>query len=312
MSAISSEIPDNVLFLIELTDAYSWRNLIDYLRCSNTEGNFIFSKKEISYKAIDGQNYLLNHVKIKTHKLFRWIFNSESDILVGIQLTEMQSNTKNIGKKDGMRMYLKPNDPNIYMQILSTTKGPRGNISFVKTREIDFLDYEPPEYLRPKDEPNSIAIISDFAKTCKMLSSVKCDYVILQGYPKGVKMSAYLEGHLVGKSESFGTCEDAVSSTTKLPDIRSIVLNMPDVDPNMNVSGKKVKILLRPVEGIPTIRVPSSIIGYLSKTNNTSQNGIVMMYLEDGKPARFVFPVGYYGKLSIYIRDQTVSMTGDK
>jgi len=243
--------------------------------------------------------------------MLRYIFNSKEDVLVGVQLAELQSHTRNVGKKDGIRLYLKQEDPNLYVQILSANKGSRGNISFVKTGIVDFLRLNLPEFVRKNDEPNTVAIISDFAKTCKIMSSIKCDYVYFQGFPKGVKVSAYLEGQLVGKAEKFGDCDNFPTGGSKYPDIRSVIESISlDVDKNLQTGppGKKLKLIVRPGDDVPTIRVPSDIISHLSKTNNISQNGIVRMYFEEKKPARFLLPIGYYGKLTVLIRDQSIPL----
>lgn len=303
-----SEIPNDILALLELTDGYSFRNIVDYLRCSNTEGNFIFSKNKITYKQHNAQSSLMNKFTIKACKV-KYIFNAKNDILVGVQLQELQTHTKTISKKDGIRIYLKPDDPNVYIQILSTNKGSSaGNVNFVRTKEIELCDFSLPKFTRKNDEPNTIAVVGEFAKTCKTITSIKCDYVIFQGYPRGVKLSASLEGHIVGKAAKFGEIEDFLSGNNKYPDIRSMISNLPSTS-NFGLNSndkKKVKIMLRPQEGVPTIRAPCSVVQYLGKTNNTSQNGIIRIFLEEKRPLRILFPVGYYGKLVVLIRDQSV------
>ncbi len=309
---LDAETPDDVLVLVELTDGYSFRNVVDYLRCSNVEGNFIFRKNKITFKQHDSQSFLMNKFTMKACKV-KYIFNATADVLVGIPLQDLQSHTRSISKKDGIRIYLKPQDPNVYIQILSTNKtSSAGNVNFVRRKEIDLCDLQLPKFERKNDEPNAIAVISDFSKTCKIITSIKCDYVIFQGYPKGVKLTASLEGHIVGKAMKFGEIDDFLSGKNKYPDISSMINNLPDTSgylpPNTGGTGKKVKILLRPAEGIPTIRAPCNVVQYLGKTNNTSQNGIVRIFIEEGKPMRMLFPVGYYGKLMVLIRDQTVQM----
>jgi hypothetical protein len=306
---------DKILVLLEITDGYSFRNTIDYIRYSNSEGNFIFSKDKVSYKQHDGTGFIMNILTLHTYYFAKYIFNSkeDEDILAGVLLAELQSNTKNIGKKDGVRLYLKKDDPHIYIQILSTNKGSRNNISFVRTKEIEYYDYLLPDFERSIKQPNANAVLNDFAKTCKNMAAIKCDYVIFQGYSKGVMMSAYLEGQLVGKGEKFGDCDNFPTHSGLYPDIRSVI-NLTEIPENTSTGAiagsKKVKLLIRPNENIPTIRISSSAMTALSKTNNTSQNGIILMLFEDKKPARFIFPIGYYGELTVLIRDQATTFSG--
>ena len=109
------------------------------------------------------------------------------------------------------------------------------------------------------------------------------------------------------------TCERWIENLRKKwineDDLKILKSRVSVSDFSTDNNGKKVKILLRPTEGIPTIRAPCKVIQYLGKTNNTSQNGIVRIFLEDKKPLRMLFPVGYYGKLVVLIRDQAIPLT---
>src|SRR3972149_5976470 len=170
------ECADDVIFLIEITDGYSFRNLIDYLRYTNTDGTFIFSKKRILFDEFDGDSTVFKHLVIKTCNLSKYIYNyKKENYYCSVQLSELQSSTRKIGKKDGVRLYQKYNDINLYIQILSTNKGGRENILFAKTKTPDLENYHPFdeadfEFKRSHDEPNANCILSDFAKTMKALT----------------------------------------------------------------------------------------------------------------------------------------------
>lgn len=308
---------ENLIFLIEISDGYSFRNLIEYLSYTNTEGTFILQKKKIIYSEANGDGDLANHLVIKTCNLSKYIFNLEDkdQYLLSVQLSELRANTKSIGKKDVLRLYKRSDDINLYIQILSTNRGGRGNVLFVKTKSVDPEECQPFDdtivgFTRSKDEPNTNCIISDFAKTMKNLAQYKSDHILLKGYPNGILASSYLEGHINGRGEEFGNCE-AFAPRRSYPDINSIISK--DSNNNNNVATplaetKKVRLIIKQAEELPLIKMTSRAALALGKTNNTSSNGIVKMYLEAGKPCRFILPIGYYGKLTIYIRDNNVNL----
>ena len=300
---------DDIYFLAEFTDGYCFRNLIEYLRHSNVEGNFVFSKEEISYEQRDGKNILFNSCKIKTCKLSKYIYKipDGNTLYVGLNMVDIQTQTKNIGKKDGCRIYFKNNrDPNLYIQIISSNKGNRSNIHFVRTKPVtDEATGEMPDY--DNDHPNAITGLGDFAKTCKILGTTKCDYVIIRGYEKGITMSASVEGKLIGRVETFGECFNT-NKNKELPDIShifsSLGVEIDEVPTGMR--NRKTKICIKEGHEIPTVKVPSDIIKNLGKLNNTSANGVISFYLQKkGQPWKISAHIGFIGTLDILIRDSS-------
>jgi len=303
---MSEASTDQNIFICEINDGYSFRKLIEFLRASNIEGNFVFSKKEITYRQTDGQSVLMNDIIIRTCDLPKYEFNVPDNQIVGVQLADVVTETKDIGKKDGARLYMKRGDINLYIQRITTTKGMRSNIHFVRTKNIDYVLQEFPVFKRMLDEPNTNASLNEFSQVCKNMGGIKCDYVSIQGFSRGVKLLAYVEGQLTGRSEKFGECDE--TSKVLYPDFKELFSTL-DID-SIRPTVSRVKLVIKPNGDIPTVRVPSSIMRALGKMNNICTNGSVKLYIEEVETAqgmipimRIVCPIGYYGSLTVGIRD---------
>lgn len=296
---------NDLLFLVEFTDGYSVRNFANFLRHTKIESNFIFTKDSIKYHEADSDDVLFVSAKIDVCKLGRYCFYADDDdiILVGILLADLQARTKNIGKKDGCRMYLKRNDPNLYLQILSVGKSQRSNLNFIRTKTVGLQEYTLPTYQRADNQPNCNTSLNEFAKTCKNLGSVKCDYISVVGYPRGMAICAYVEGKIVGVAEEFGECE---KPSGQLSDCRDIFDGL-DIDSPVTKATTapatkcRPKLLIR--QAGDTVLIPSDRIKALGHLNNISLNGIVTFFVEKDKPWKIIVPFGYMGTVEIYIRD---------
>src|SRR5665811_205827 len=67
---------ENASFSAVFGDAYTFRNLIEYLHATNEEGTFIFGKNEIRYKQADENNTILNDVTIDISNLIEYKYDS--------------------------------------------------------------------------------------------------------------------------------------------------------------------------------------------------------------------------------------------
>lgn len=126
-------------FVAEFSDGYSFRNMIEYLRVTNTQGNFRFGRESIKYEQANASNVILNQIEIQSFELTHYEFYSRTDeIIIGVTIADMRLITKTTGKKDGIRLYKMPNDPLLYIQIISqSVRGTdRTNISVVRPCNI--------------------------------------------------------------------------------------------------------------------------------------------------------------------------------
>lgn len=301
---------DPVIF-VEIPDGYTFRNLIEFLKNTNTSGNFIFTKDRITYSRADATNSILNEILILGCNLTYYIYNSPlPEIVIGVTISNLRKITKPIGKKDSVRLYMLPNDPLLYIQIVSVnTKAlSRNNANFVMPQKIDRLEYDPGQYLRSEENPNCTIPIMDFCKMCTSMHSISCSYVTIRGLPRGSIFEGMMEGGITGRIDKFGIVDNQAPTSVTIPDMSAItpLLNDLCLDKIRVPVGKAPKLVIKSAAEMAEIRtrVRIATIKALSKINNLSPPaGIVKLYIERGVPLKLICNIGTYGKLIIYLRD---------
>ena len=305
MDGINNLIDANSSFVAEFSEGYTFRNMIEYLRVTNTKGNFRFSRDLIYYEQIDADNTIVNQIEIQTCELTHYeISTNKEEIIIGINISDMRSITKTIGKKDSVRIFKHANDPLLYIQIInqSSRSTNRQNVSIVRPQHVDLVTYEIPDYHNGEKAPNCTIPTADFAKTCTSMSSVKSSYVTIYGLAKGLILEGVQEGIMFGRREEFGYCEGYTTSVQSVPTSSSNI--SPKSRLRMNIpSGPKPKLILK-TDNTPLIKikVKMNIIKALAKLNNLSSVGTLKAYAETGNPLKFLCKIGGYGILRSYIR----------
>lgn len=274
----------NLLFIAELSDGYSFRNLVEYLKTTNSRGNFIFREDGIHYSQSDSSNKVLNIVDIRACDLSYYrFFSAKPEIVIGINIPNFRTITKSIGKKDGARIYMYQNDPLLYIRILNqnTKMLNKNNVNIIRPQSVERAVYVVGEYKNPETSPNCTVPSIDFSKMCSAMNALRCSSVILQGYPKGVVFQAVLEGELIGRVDRFGDCntDEMVPNFTSTP-----------------VSDEFTKL---------QIGVELSTIKALTKLNNLSTNGTIKIYMEPDLPIKIICNIGTYGRLTIHLDDSS-------
>ena len=289
-------------FVAEFTDGYAFRNMIEYLRATNSKGNFRFSNDIIYYEQADPNLITVNQIEINTCDLSNYEFYSNvPELIVGVNISDMRAITKTIGKKDSIRLYKNSNDPILYIQIISgnTRSGSRTNISIVRPQQVEVINYNFPEYKRNERFPNCTVSSTDFAKMCTSMSSLKCNTVTVHGYPKGVVFEGLTEGSMSGRIEQFGSPDGFTSSQSMDSSIPNRKLN------NITIpNGPKPRLIIKnnnPEEQV-NIKIKMSLIKSLAKLNNLSNHGMIKLYMEQDNPLKIMCQIGNYGTLRVYIR----------
>ena len=305
MDDINNLIDANSSFVAEFSEGYTFRNMIEYLRVTNTKGNFRFSRDLIYYEQIDADNTIVNQIEIQTCELTHYeISTNKDEIIIGINISDMRSITKTIGKKDSVRIFKHANDPLLYIQIInqSSRSANRQNVSIVRPQHVDLVTYEIPEYKNGEKSPNCTIPTADFAKTCTSMSSVKSSYVTIYGLAKGLILEGLQEGIMFGRREQFGNCDGYTTSVQSVPTNSSSI--SPKSGLRLNVpSGPKPKLILK-TENTPLIKikVKMNVIKALAKLNNLSAVGTLKVYAEPDNPFKFLCKIGGYGILRSYVR----------
>lgn len=296
-----------ILFWAQFNDGYTFRNLVEYLKKTNVDGNFLFSRKQIIYRMADATQAILNDIEINTSEIRNYIYNVTdeqgveiSNCVVGFSLQGLQTITKQIQKKDGLNVYMFQNDKdgNLYLQPVSQNAQNRDNnpIKYVKAKVVDLIDYNIGEYAKDENNPNCTVTMSEFSQMCANIVSIKSDYVIVTGYPKGIKLEAQVDGGLNGCIQTFGTISDEVVPQPRprfivRDELGQIVNQFNSISLNANSDNTTV-----------IMRFRKDTFKSLAKLKNAAPNGAnVKITMEEGKPLRIIIPIGTYAKARIYL-----------
>ena len=304
---MSEETKSGYLFYAEFSDGYSFRNLIEYLKSTNTSGNFTFHKEGISYIQHNNSNSLLNCVELRKCDLPVYIYRTEQEFVrVGINLANLRSITKSVGKKDSIRLYMVYGNPLLHISISSpnTKELNRNNISVIRPQKIDSIEYEINEYQRDETSPNCTTPAFDFNKMCSAMNALKCSHIIVYGDESSILFQGMFDGDLVGRTDTFGITKKKDNfGTSNIPEISEFgkIISAP----SYNEHETPESVLRNPSQNNSNhnIKIDVSTIKALGKLNNLSPNGTIKMYMEEGLPFKMISNVGSYGKLIIYLRD---------
>lgn len=272
---MSLEDETNYVFYADFSDGYSFRNLIEYLKNTNTTGNLSFKKTGVYYNQHNTSKTLLNSIEIRGYDLSSYIYNTSKDVInIGVNLAGFRSITKSVGKKDSIRLYMLNDDPLLYISISSpnTKELNRNNVSVIRPQKLEVNEYTLPNYNRQETDPNCTAPSFDFNKMCMAMHSMRCNHVKIYSEDNSIIFKGMFDGDIVGRIDAFGIRKK--SQTSSINDTNDYY-----------------------------IQIETSTIKALGKLNNLSPNGTIKMYLEESSPFKIISNVGSYGKLIIYLRD---------
>lgn len=289
---------NNSSFQAIIGDGYSFRNMIEFLKVTSARGNFVISHDKIAYEQSDisTNTYIINQVVINTSELTKYEFDSKEQFFIGVNIEDIRTVSKTIGKKDSIKLYKVFSDPFLYIQIISNnSRGTdRENMNVIRPQSNDVYQFKCVQYSNDERNPNCKIMASEFAKVCTSMSSLKCDYVTIYGLPCGIVFQGGTPGRTSERIEKFGVVDGFIPSSCDSISIDQ--LEIPSCPrPKLNIKYDKSNV--QPVK----IKVKISIIKSLSKLNNLSTNGTIKLFIEQDKPLKILCPIGNYGILRTYI-----------
>lgn len=316
--------PDLLVFFSE---AFSLRQLINYLSMTSFRGNFIFKLEGIYYQQDTGQamgkyrntQNILNQFFLKKEYFPTYVLNTKLNnkdcegLIFGINLGDFQKVTQQIGRNDGFNFFVLPSkSSNIYTQLIPASRqtlgrGQINKVEYIVIPEISPIDV--PEFKMSEDNPNCTIPLVSFSKTFAGFQRQKCDYVKIRCFARGV----IFEGYFSRSDEAMVI--DAIGITDekqKLSDDQIKLLT--DVNQNDDEEGNEeapntseMTVSLPNIEGkeIAQVKVSSSVVRALSRWQSIGPpRGVMRLYAERGNPViKMVCPVGSYGFLTAYLRD---------
>ncbi len=304
---------ENASFLATFGDAYSFRNLIEYLNVTNKEGTFVFSEHSIKYiqgvEMVDDEvkNPVLNEVDIDTSFLIEYQYESVyPEFPVRVLIDTMRCITRDIQKKNILCIYKVPGDDTIYLKIdgSESASDSQTNIGHLKPiRVSETKEFSVDDYTRPETDPNCTIMASAFTRACTSFPHIGCDEVEIRGYMDGVTITAKIPNSTAGKAFRFGTVTDAelseaVNNDNYIPAQNGLIIKIVDeITPLNNEGINDVKT--------PTVKVPTGVMRSLSKVNNLASNSSIKIFMEKNLPLKIIGCIGNFGMIRVYVRSPT-------
>ena len=149
------------------------------------------------------------------------------------------------------------------------------------------------DFTQTVDTPNVKIPLNEFCGILKTSTHIKCPYVSLHCYPKGVVFSASMDSGVSASSKKWGDISE------------SKVIQSQSTGSCLVINENQVTHR--------TIKIPNDIIKGLIKTNNLNNNGIVRIYNEYDVVLRLHFKIGTYGELLCIIQEpDQIQTTGNR
>jgi hypothetical protein len=218
--------------LAHFHDGYSLRNIFAFLRQTCSEVNMIFTPENIFIKEEDNSETILVDCQIRMDDLTNYhyeVYDDEGNFIpmvcCGFNTSDMQKATKTVGKKDGIKMYIRREEnPNIYIDILhaGSESGDAMGLKFVPILEREPMPYS--EITYESKYPNARPPISQFSKFCAEISSLKCTTINVIGFEEGVLIQGF-ESNIIKNVQTFG--DVPISNSNKMTNSNSISSTKP-------------------------------------------------------------------------------------
>lgn len=293
-----SKIYETAILLVEIFEGYTFRNIIEYTKSTNVEGNFRFSPDGIRYRQSDAHVSVLNDIFIPGDKLSKYYYRVQNDeIIVGLKIADLKRLTKPIGKKNDLLLYILPDDPLFYIHPIGQAT------TYIRPQHIELSDYPLDGCIADKT-PNCVASITEFVRMCNIMNSV-CNSVTFRAFPRGIRCEGVMEGSLTGSILNFGYIEPNMSKCNLDPKkINKMKFKYGGIKSPTDQKFPTLIIQDPDFENKLT-RVKIATIRSLGKLGNISGNGgtVKFFYIPKIPGLRLDFEIGNYGNLSVYLKD---------
>jgi hypothetical protein len=186
---------------LQLSDAYSCRSLLDYLRQTISDVNFRFTKDTITICESNASNTILHEVTIKACDI-KYTKNSDADVFcVGVYLPEICRMLKSVHRKDQITLLVEEDSTQVACIVSSTVQ----NVSFINIKnDIPINEFDKPPI------PSTFITVSppDFSKMMVGLCQTKPVSVEISCSPNGVSLHALGGQDNILKEYVIGSIED--------------------------------------------------------------------------------------------------------
>ena len=252
-------------FKLEISEGYKFRKLVEYIKNSTVNGNFIFTADTIRYTQENDEGTILNDVVLNKCDLPSYSVSPEdASIVCGINTMTLKIVSR-VNKPDGIRIEKEADENKLMIQLLNNARGPTNFHSYT-LNNYPLVEFNVEEYENDENHPNFIMPIVEFLRVCGDIGAIDCTSMSIQTYPAG--LNVLVDNKLDGITSSF-----------------------PMGDPNDEEDNI-----------INEIPIEKSTIKTLTKINGLSEKGNIKFYFQKGLPIKLLCLISCFGVLRIYLR----------
>lgn len=258
-------------FYIIFNEGFIFKSLIEFFKQTTQKGNFSFTSRYIRYEKMDLGKKIFNVLEIDCLLIDYKPNLSNDELIIGINFKDVVALIGKVKRKESIKLFKKPNDPKLYISVISLGDKPENNKNCGTIQPYDEQDLSWSVQEDESDTANEHSFIiplADFVSSCNRITSVKCVNVKMRSTLKGALFETTVSG-TVDKWEKLGdVSEEEVSEASP---------------------------------SCITIEINANIVKALAKLGNLCQNGSVKIVMQKDRPLKIITRVGTYGTLKTYI-----------
>lgn len=303
----------NVLFMMNIIDGYSFRNVMSIVNSETDRVHMVVSPEKIEMSFMNRARCATHSVIIDAREIQvdYNIYDEDGDLYeqypIAFDTRQMLNATKGIGKRDGLMIYWMNEQPNLCVQhVKSGSRDPgKAGANFVPIINHEYINYEIPDGY--PEEPNVRVIAKDFSEQCTQCSSMKCISMQIVGKATSMVTRSLLSNNQQAGVMTWGKPAPRVNNGKK-----PLASNIDDFLKNINsndISAEQVpsvRLVVKPLDELANMKVPISTVKSISKIHNISPPGTLLrFYFANNRPIKIESAIGGYGKYIICLRDSS-------
>ena len=297
------------IFLFQIADGYTFRNMIAVIKSETDSVAMVVSEKLIEFSFPNSSSTAIHKIVLQTQDFVMYKYNIRDkdgqlikEFPIAFETAQLFNTTKNIGRKDSIRLYILPDDNKIYVQPIKTNvKDPgRAGALFVKVEVMEYVRYDIGSW--PED-PNVRIQAKDFAEICTQANTTKCTALEIVGQESAITLSGILPNQGTAFMNRF-VSQIQTSHTVNLPidnidEVDDILRNLKSSN-NAHSPSPNLSLKIIPNDSVMKVRVPILTVKALSKIHNIGPAGSsIRFYFNKDKAIKLECPIGSYGKYTI-------------
>lgn len=273
---------NNPLFLADIMDGYSFRNIIDMFKNETNTITLVVNKQGIKIKFVNKNNCCIHDIIIFAEELNEYnYFMDNEEFPITVHINELINAIKTISRNDGLKIFLLERFGKLGIQTNKSnkiTENPCSLFVNIILKEYTNLLLSDFDYSNIK---HIKVLTRSFSEICTKCNTLKCKLLVISGCSNYIEFKGILSDNTIGM----------IKKTT----VNNYVENN---EQNQN----KFELNVIDDNDIVNIKIPISTVKSLSKIHNITSTKTLKFYLSPKLPIKIESKIGSYGEYSIYLR----------